>query len=94
VLSDKRRNEKLVIIDELKFKTHKTKDTLKALGKFPFGKLLIVDDRKNQELMLSTRNLPHVKAIDFSEINVFDSLKYDTIMFSVDSVQKLIEVLK
>jgi len=94
VLSEKRRNEKLYIVEELTFKSHKTKDTLKTLDRFPFSKLLIVDKRDNQELMLSTRNLPHVKAIDFSEINVFDSLKYDTIMFSVDSVQKLIEVLK
>ena len=94
VLSDKVRNDCLLILDELKLDSAKTKDALKALKHFAFEKLLIVDQRGNNELMLSTRNIPHVKAIDVGEMNIYDSLNCDHIMLSVDSVKKLVEVLK
>ena len=94
VLSDKMRNEHIYIIDELKLDSPKTKDALKTLKNFPFDKLLIVDNRENAQLMLSTRNIPHVKAIDFKEMNMYDSLHYSYIMFSVSAVKNLVEVLK
>jgi large subunit ribosomal protein L4 len=94
VLSDKMRNDCLLIIDEVKLASAKTKDALKTLKHFRFDKLLIVDQRDNNDLMLSTRNIPHVKAIDVGEMNIYDSLHYDHIMLSVDSVKKLMEVLK
>ena len=94
VLSDKVRNDRLFVLDELKLGSAKTKDTLKALKHFSFDKLLIVDQRDNNDLMLSTRNIPHVKAIDVGEMNIYDSLHYNYIMLSVDSVKKLMEVLK
>ena len=94
VLSDKIRNDRLFILDELKLDSGKTKDTLKALSRFQFDKLLIVDKRDNNDLMLSTRNIPHIKAIDVGEMNIYDSLNYNYIMLSVDVVKKLMEVLK
>ena len=94
VLSEKVRNDRLLVLDELKLASAKTKDTVKALKPFHFDRLLIVDQRGNSELMLSTRNLPHVKAIDVGEMNIYDSLHYDHIMLSVDAVKKLAEVLK
>jgi len=94
VLSDKIRNDRLFILDELKLDSSKTKDTIKALSRFNFDKLLIVDKRDNNDLMLSTRNIPHIKAIDVGEMNIYDSLKYNYIMLSVDVVKKLMEVLK
>lgn len=94
VLSEKVRNDRLFILDELKLASAKTKDAIQALKPFHFDRLLIVDQRGNSELMLSTRNLPHVKAIDVGEMNIYDSLHYDHIMLSVDAVKKLAEVLK
>jgi large subunit ribosomal protein L4 len=94
VLSDKIRNDRLFILDELKLGSPKTKDTLKTLKHFAFDKLLIVDQRDNNDLMLSTRNIPHIKAIDVGEMNIYDSLNYNYIMLSVDVVKKLMEVLK
>jgi large subunit ribosomal protein L4 len=94
VLSDKFRNERIYVVDKLKFKSNKTKDALTMLKNFTFDKLLIVDLKENSDLILSTRNLPNIKAIDFKEINIYDSLDYSYIMFSVDAVNKLVEVLK
>jgi large subunit ribosomal protein L4 len=94
VLSDKMRNDRIVVIDEITLNSNKTKDALAVLKNFEFDKLLIVDKKENSKLILSTRNLPYIKTIDFSEINVYDSLKYNYIMFSVDAVKQLVEVLK
>ena len=94
VLSEKIRNDRLFILDELKLDSKKTKDTIKTLSHFAFDKLLIVDKKDNSDLMLSTRNIPHIKAIDVGEMNIYDSLNYNYIMLSVDVVKKLMEVLK
>lgn len=94
VLSDKVRNERIVIVDKLDIKSAKTRDMIKALANFSFEKLLIVDKRENSSLLLSTRNIPNIKAIDYTEINVYDSLDYGHIMFSMDAVTQLVEVLK
>lgn len=94
VLSDKMRNDRIMVIDQIAFESNKTRDALALLKNFQFDKLLIVDKKENSQLILSTRNVPYIKAIDFSEINVYDSLKYNYIMFSVDAVNQLVEVLK
>ena len=47
VLSDKIRNDRLFILDELKLDSPKTKDAFKTLRTFAFDKLLIVDKRDN-----------------------------------------------
>jgi len=94
VLSEKIRNDRLFILDEVKLDSKKTKDTIKTLSNFAFDKLLIVDKKDNSDLMLSTRNIPHIKAIDVGEMNIYDSLNYNYIMLSVDVVKRLMEVLK
>jgi len=94
VLSDKMRNDRIWVIDKIDVDSIKTRDTLSLLKNFSFDKLLIVDRKENANLIISTRNIPYVKAIDFSEINVYDSLKYNYIMFSVEAVNQLVEVLK
>jgi len=94
VLSEKMRNDRIVIIDQVKLDSLKTRETLAVLKGFEYEKLLIVDRKENTELMLSTRNIPHIKAIDVREMNIYDSLKYTHIMLSTDAVQRLMEVLK
>jgi large subunit ribosomal protein L4 len=94
VLSEKIRNDRLFILDEVKLDSNKTKDAIKTLSKFSFDKLLIIDNKGNSDLMLSTRNIPHIKAIDVGEMNIYDSLNYNYIMLSVDVVKRLMEVLK
>lgn len=94
ILSDKMRNNRVLVVDKINIDSNKTKETLSELKNFKFDKLLIVDRKENSKLILSTRNIPYIKAIDFNEINVYDSLKYNYIMFSVDAVKQLVEVLK
>lgn len=93
VLSDKMRHQRIVVVDDIALETAKTKDTVSILKNFEFDKVLIVDKKENSRLILSTRNIPYVKTIDFTEINVYDTLHYNYIMFSVEAVKQLVEVL-
>ena len=94
VLSDKMRHDRILVVDDITVESVKTRDTLSVLKNFEFDKLLIVDKKENSKLILSTRNIPYIKTIDYREINVYDSLQYNYIMFSVEAVTQLVEVLK
>ena len=84
------------VIDQINLESHKTRETEQLLRRFEASgqTVLIVDSHDNEHLMLSARNIPNVKAIDYTEINIYDSLKYHRIMMTVDAVNSLLEVLK
>ena len=72
--------DKFVVIDEFKF------DSVGA------KKALVVMGSKNDNLVLSARNLPGVKTALTSTINVYDILKYDTVVVSKEAVANIEEV--
>jgi len=95
VLSDKVRNDLLVVIDDFTLETHKTKNFVETLESFGLsGKVLLVDDRENQNLFLGSRNLPNVKMVPTTGVNVYDLLNHRHLLISKQAVQKLDEVLK
>lgn len=94
VLSDKVRNKKVIVLDKLVFSSSKTKNTIQFLDKFKISKILIVDEKENENLFLSSRNVPEVKAIGFNQLNVYDALKYEYIVFSKSALEKITEKLK
>ena len=94
VLSDKLRNEQIIVMEDLQLKTHKTKDLsdlFKVLG--VDGKVLVVDD-ENRNLYLGSRNLAKTKMVSTSGINVYDLLNCDHLIISRKSVEKLEETLR
>ncbi|MGH9341129.1 MAG: 50S ribosomal protein L4 [Acidobacteriota bacterium] len=95
VLSDKLRNQKLLIIDDFELKGHKTKDFLNVLKTLEVGrKILLVDDRENRNLFLSSRNLPQVKMVPTLGVNIFDLLNCEHLLISKRAVLQLQEVLQ
>ncbi len=95
VLSDKLRNQRLIVVEDLKVESHKTRDLAGILEAFDLsGKVLIVDERKNRNLYLSSRNLPGVKMVPASGVNVYDLLNCEHLMLSKEAVEKLEETLK
>ena len=58
----------------------------------PEGKTLIVLADKNENVLMSARNIEGVKAIAINNINVFDLLKYNNLVLPLDTVKKLEEV--
>ena len=95
VLSDKLRNERLIVVEDLKVESHKTRDFVGLLKAFDLtGKVLIVDERENRNLFLSARNLPNVKMVAATGVNVYDLLDCEHLILSKEAVEKLEETLK
>jgi len=53
-----------------------------------------VDNHKNKNMFLSLRNIPKVKAIDFTNLNVYDVLNFRSLVFSEKAFASLMEKLK
>ena len=79
-LTSRVNEKKFIVVDELSFDTPKTKNFAAVMDNLKFNKALVVlaDDDKN--VILSARNIPTVKTASTNTINVYDILKYDTMV--------------
>jgi large subunit ribosomal protein L4 len=93
-LSAKLSENSLAVIDAFSLESRKTKDFQKILAELGFaGKLLIVDSSGDKNLSLSSRNLPKVKLVPSTGVNIFDVVNSNMLLFSKDSILQLQEVL-
>lgn len=93
VLSSKVLEKQLTVVDKLELNEIKTKSMVNALSALKVeGKTLIVVPEVNKNVLMSARNIEGVKTITANNINVFDLLKYNNLILSVDTVKKLEEV--
>lgn len=83
---------KLVVLDELKLDQIKTKSMKAVLDAFKLEKALIVLDSRDENVILSARNLPEVKTALTNTINVFDILKYNTVVVTKAAAAAIEEV--
>lgn len=91
-LSAKVADEKIVVLDELKFSDIKTKSMVEVLGNLNVEKALVVINENDKNVILSARNIPNVKTALTNTINVYDILKYDTLIVTKDAVATIEEV--
>lgn len=91
-LSCKVAENKMIVLDELTLNEIKTKEMVKVLENIKCGNALIVMDGSNKNVMLSARNIPDVKTASVNTINVYDLLKYNTLVVTKDAVAKIEEV--
>jgi len=90
LLSDKVRNEKLIVLDKLSLKEIKTSEMVKVFKSLPeHNKILLALKEKDEVIMKSANNLPNVKNLLLSYLNVKDLLKYDTLVLLKDSIEEL-----
>lgn len=93
LLSSKVLENNLVVVDSLPLKDIKTKEMVKALSNLKVeGKALIMLPEKNENVQKSARNIEGVKTTLVGTINVYDLLKYNKLVLTVDTVKKLEEV--
>lgn len=83
---------KFIVIDELKLSGIKTKDMIKVLDNLNIGKVLICLNENDENVVLSTRNIPNVKTAQTNTINVYDILRYDTFLVTKAAVATIEEV--
>jgi large subunit ribosomal protein L4 len=92
VLTSKVQDDKLIVVDSLDMETPKTAAFVKVLGNLKADKALVVTSEKNDNLVLSARNIPDVKTVPTNAINVYDILKYDSLIITKDAVKAIEEV--
>lgn len=85
-------DEKFLVIDELKLAEIKTKEMQKVLDAFNVSKALIVINSDSENVALSARNIPGVHTASPETINVYDIMKYSTVIATKSSVATIEEV--
>ena len=92
VLTSKVQEEKLIVLDELKFDAIKTKDMKKVLDNLNVERALVVIDGNDKNVVMSAKNIKGVDTASTSTINVYDVLKYTTLILTKEAVATIEEV--
>ena len=83
---------KLIVVDELKLDEIKTKQFAQVMKNLNVEKALVVINDNDQNIVMSAKNIPTVKVAQTNTINVFDILKYSTVVVTKDAVATIEEV--
>src|SRR5712692_6308097 len=90
-LSDKVAHEKLIVVDDLALESPRTRAMLDILEKLPVavrdGRVLMMLPQRDENIVLSTRNIPTAKVQHVSSINVIELLKHDCVIMPVKTVR-------
>jgi large subunit ribosomal protein L4 len=93
-LSAKVADEQIVVVDELEMKAPKTKDMATALAKLKLDqKVLILLPERNETVEKSVRNMPQVKTLHASYLNVRDLLGCDQVLMPVGALEVIESIL-
>ena len=91
-LTSRALEKKIVVLDDIKFDEVKTKAFASVLNNLNLNKALVVLNDNDKNVILSARNIPTVKVSLTNTINVYDILKYDTLIVTKASVATIEEV--
>jgi large subunit ribosomal protein L4 len=90
ILSELLREDRLVVLDKFDIKQPKTKEFKKLTEKLKTDSALIVNDKFDENLFLSSRNIKNMEYSDVSSINPVSLMKYEKVIINVESL-KIIE---
>ena len=91
-LTSRVEEKKFIVVDEINFDEIKTKKFQDVLNNLSVSKALVVLEDGNKNAELSARNIADVKTAKTNTINVYDILKYDTVIATKAAVQAIEEV--
>ena len=83
---------KLIVVDEIKFDEIKTKNFQAMLNALKVEKAFVLLDSNDKNTVLSARNIADIKTAGVNELNVYDVLKYQTVVATKAAVEKIQEV--
>ena len=92
VLTSRVQENKFIVVDELKMDEIKTKTFKGVLDNLNAEKALVVLNDLDANVIASAKNIPTVKTTQTNELNVFDVLKYNTVVVTKDAVATIEEV--
>jgi len=94
-ISERLREGNLIIVNELKFDSPKTRDFINTLGSLKLsGKTLIVDSLKNTNLMLASRNVQTAKVVNSYGVNIYDLMNHQKLVLTPKTVEELTGILQ
>ena len=91
-LTSRVEEKKFIVVDEINFDETKTKKFQDVLNNLSVSKALVVLEDGNKNAELSARNIADVKTAKTNTINVYDILKYNTVIATKAAVQAIEEV--
>ena len=94
-LSAKLSEEGILVVESLSLESPKTKEFNLLLKRWNLtGGVLVVHDQNDENLRLASRNLPDVKLVSPSQLNIFDVLKYKTLLISRSALEHVERIFK
>ena len=91
-LTTRVQENKFIVLEDLKLNEIKTKKFVEVMNNLKVQKALVVLSDMDANVIASAKNIPTVKTAQTSEVNVYDVLKYDTVVVTKAAVQKIEEV--
>ena len=91
-LTSRVQENKLIVVDELKFDEIKTKKFAEVLKNLNLDKALVVLNENDEKVVMSAKNIPAVKTTQINTINVYDVLKYNTVVLTKAAAESIEEV--
>ena len=91
-LTSKVQDEKMIVVDQLSMDAPKTAAFAEILKNLKAESALVVTKDKNDNVVLSARNIPDVATTISTSINVYDILKYDSLIITKEAAQAIEEV--
>ena len=90
LISEKNKNNNLLIFSDFSSEIKKTKEMSIILKKFEINdSLIILDKNSKQNIEKSARNIPNIKITDINHFSAFDLVKFKKIVFTESSVKEL-----
>jgi large subunit ribosomal protein L4 len=86
VIGSKIRNEEMLVVEDLKLQDHKTKNLVKILQELKLGKTLVVFSEEDPNFALAVRNIPTVKCVHSTGLNVYDVLNHKNLVMTKDAL--------
>lgn len=94
ILSQLAREDRIRVVDEFKLDAPKTKLLAQKVKSMGFTGLLLIIDEVDQNLLLSSRNLPNVMVVAAQHANPVALVRYPNVLLTKKAVQTLEEMLK
>ena len=91
-LTSKVQENKLIVVDELKFDEIKTKNFKQVMDNLKVSKGLVVINENDKNVVMSAKNMPTVNTTLTSTLNVYDVMKAGTVVLTKDAVKTIEEV--
>ena len=88
-LSTKLKEDNLIVIDEFDLDKIKTKEFIAIMNGLNIKNALIITEKENENLELSSRNVPGVKVLRVEGMNVYDILKYKNVVLLESSIKSI-----